>query len=120
MTFRKVSWVTGKNRAGVSAGLAQTRRRDAYGHGLAQDLDQHHEPTLAIGHLADAFYASERGFRQSHALSGFEQAFRLCLNRCLLHSQKFDQAIIHPRRFDPKADQSADALGRANWRPTLG
>ncbi len=106
--------------AGLSARLTQTGRCDTHRHGLAQDLDQHHDPTLAIGHLVDALNARERCFRETHALARLEQAFRLGLDRCFLCSQQFDQAIIHPRRFDTETDQPTDPLGRTDRRPTLG
>jgi hypothetical protein len=64
MTLRKVFFQTGNNEAGVSARLAQTGQCDTHRHGLAQNLDQHHDPTLAIGHLVDAFDAGKRRFRQ--------------------------------------------------------
>jgi limonene-1,2-epoxide hydrolase len=37
-----------------------------------------------------------------------------------LHTQQFDQAIIDPRRFDPKADQTADSLVRADRQTAIG
>ena len=65
--------------ADLSAGLAQTGGCDTHRHGLAQNLDQYHDPTLAISHLVDAFDTGKRRLRQSHTLPSFEQAFRLSL-----------------------------------------
>jgi hypothetical protein len=65
--------------ADLSAGLAQTGRRHAHCDRLAQNLDQHHDPTLAIGHLVDAFDAGKRRFRQTNALAGLEESLRLSL-----------------------------------------
>ncbi len=90
MTLRKVFAKQAITSAGFSTRLAQTGRCDTHGHGLAQDLDQHHDPTLTIGHLVDAFDAGKRCLSQAHALALLEQPLWLRLNRCLLRSQQFD------------------------------
>ncbi len=54
------------------------------------------------------------------ALPRLEQSLRFGLNRRLLRAQQFDQAIIHPRGFDPETHETANALGRADRRPALG
>jgi len=52
------------NEAVLSAHLAQTGRCDPHGHGLAQKLDHHHDPTLVIGHLVDGFDTGKRPLLQ--------------------------------------------------------
>jgi hypothetical protein len=102
MTLRKVFCQTGNNEADLSTRLAQTGRRDAHCHGLAQNLDQHHNSTLAIGHLENTFDAGKWHICQTHALTSLEQALGLGLYRCFLRSQQFDQTITNPRGPMPK------------------
>ncbi len=102
MTLRKVFCQTGNNEAALSTRLAQTGRSDTHCDGLAQDLNQHHDPTLAIGHLIYAFDAGKRRLRQANALTWLDQALRFSLNRCFLCSQQFDQTITNPRGSMPK------------------
>ena len=42
-------------------------RRNLHPDLLGEQFDQHHDPTLAIGHLVDAFDASKRRFGQARA-----------------------------------------------------
>ena len=91
MTLRKVFCQTSNSEAGLPARFTQTGRCDTHSHGFVQDLDQHHDPMLAIGHLVDAFDAGKWRFGQAHTLTLLEQALRLSLRRCFLCSQPFDQ-----------------------------
>jgi hypothetical protein len=120
MALRKAFRQTCNSDADLSARFAQTGRCDTHSHRLTQNLDQHHDPTLAIGHLVDALDTGKRRFGQTNALTLLEQPFWLDLNRCFLRSQQFDQAIIHPRAFDPEADKTTDALGGTDRCPALG
>lgn len=93
----------------------------SHGGGLVQKLDQHHDPTLAIGHLVDAFDAGKRRFGQEHVLTQPEQPRGIALNRRLLHPRQFDQSVTHSRGVDPtKLTRRTDALGQANQCPALG
>ena len=89
-------------------------------HLLGEQFDQHHDAALAIGHLVDAFDASKGHFGQTDPFAGLKQAFWLSLHRRLLRPKGFDRAVGHLGRLHPKADQAANALGRADGCPTGG
>src|SRR5687767_2016213 len=93
----------------VLADFAQTGGGHSYSHRFTQNLDQYQGATFAIGHLVDAFDAGEWDFGQVHALTVPEQPCRFRLSRCM-YPQKFDQAIIYPRRYNTETDQPTDAF----------
>ena len=100
--------------ATVSADLTQIGWGNPHPYLLGKQFDQHHDAALAIGHLVDTFDTGKRCFGQAYALTGFEQALGLGLDRCLLRAQGVNQTVCHLGRLYPKADQPANAFGRTD------
>jgi hypothetical protein len=104
MTLKKVFCQTGNMRQACQLAL----RKLAGAHALLLAFS---EPRSAPGHGAPV--------RRTRSPTLNSRSGSACTGR-FLRSQQVDQTIINPRWSAPKADQTADALGRADRWPALG